>query len=47
MSKEIFERVLFANNEFSLEKFAMRHKQMKALEAVEDMILRKEERLRA
>lgn len=28
MSREIFERVLFANNEFSLEKFAMRHKQM-------------------
>ena len=26
MSKEVFERVLFAQNEFSLEKFALRHK---------------------
>lgn len=47
MSKELFERVLFAQNEFSLEKFALRHKQMRALDAIEDMILRKEEKLRA
>jgi|LakMenE01Jun11ns_1017448.scaffolds.fasta_scaffold7253926_1 hypothetical protein len=47
MDRTTLERVLFSQNEFSLEKFALRHKQMRALNAIEDSILKKEEKLRA
>jgi hypothetical protein len=39
MSIETLERLLYAQNEFSFEKFAFRYGQMQALQNLEDSII--------